>query len=156
MALKRLKLLENLEERKILVDILVKKGNREVILQRKETENKEESRFMILEETYLLLKWKVKEANKILEKRYKCLSREIEKKHRIKMKMIEDHYYRVVATNERSNHAIIESNVKDSQNGERSLKHQVEELQNLNKESHKEIIKAIEDANAKLVIKIRK
>jgi hypothetical protein len=56
MALKRLKLLENLEERKILVDILVKKGNREVILQRKETENKEESRFMILEETYLLLK----------------------------------------------------------------------------------------------------
>lgn len=120
MALKRLKLLENVEERKILVDILVKKGNREVILQRKETENKEESRFMILEETYLLLKWKVKEANKILEKRYKCLSREIEKKHRIK---IENHYNRVVATNERSNHAIIESNVKDSQNGERSLKH---------------------------------
>jgi hypothetical protein len=78
---------------------------------------------MILEETYLLLEWKVKEANKILEKRYKCLSREIEKKHRIKMKMIEDHYNRVVATNERSNHAIIESNVKDSQNGERSLKH---------------------------------
>lgn len=38
------------------------------------------------------------------------------------MKMIEDHYNRVVAKNEKSNHTIIESNVKDNQNGERSLK----------------------------------
>ena len=56
MAPKRSKLLENLEERKILIDILVKERNKEVILQRKETKNKEERRFMIFEKRYLLFK----------------------------------------------------------------------------------------------------
>jgi len=51
------------------------------------------------------------------------------------MKMIKDQNNRIVIMNERPTNAIPKSNIKKRQNGERSLEHEVEKLQNLNKNS---------------------
>jgi hypothetical protein len=42
--------------------------------------------------------------------------------------MIEDHYNIIVSVNEISTHAILESNVREKQNGEKSLEHEVGKL----------------------------
>jgi len=77
-------------------------------------------------------------------------------KHKLKMKMIEDHYNRIVAMNERSTHVILELNIRERQNSKKSLEHEVGKLQNLNKESYKGMIIAWKDVNSKLDAKIRK
>lgn len=49
----------------------------------------------------------MKEANKILEKRYRLFSKKYKEKHKIKIKMIENHYNEIVGVNERSNRDIL-------------------------------------------------
>jgi hypothetical protein len=59
--------------------------------------------FIIVKERCLLFERTMKEANKILEKSYKFFSKKNKEKHKIKIKMIEDHYNKIVGVNERSN-----------------------------------------------------
>ena len=68
------------------------------------------------------------------------LNKKNKEKHKLKMKMIEDRYNRIVAMNERSTHVILELNIREGWNGKRSLEHKVGKLQNLNKESYKGMI----------------
>lgn len=49
--------------------------------------------------------------------------------------MIDDHYNEIMIMNERSSYDILESNVKEKQNVEKSLEHKVGKLQILGKES---------------------
>ena len=68
---------------------------------------------------------------------------EIKEKHRLKMKMIEDYYNRIMATNEKSTCIILELNIRDIHNGEKSLEHKVGKLQKLKKWSYKRMIKEL-------------
>ena len=130
---KRSKLPENLEEREKLIDILVEKENRETILLKEEIENEEGIKFMTIEERYLFFEQRVEEANKILEEIYKCFF--FLKKLRKNIKLRWRWLNIIVIMNERSTNAISKSNIKKRQNGERSLEHEVEKMQNLNKKS---------------------
>jgi len=68
---------------------------------------------MSVEERYMLFEQRVKGTNKILEERYKLLFEEIKEKHKLKIKMIEDHYNRIVAMNKRSTHFILELYIRE-------------------------------------------
>lgn len=134
MTPKKSKLPISLEEREELVDVTIKEGNKESILQKAIIENKKgELSLISVEGRYILFKQNVEETGKIIEERYKLLYEEIEEKHKLKIKNDEDHYNRIVEMNDRSNYTILKLNIRQRDNGERSLKHEVGKLQNLNK-----------------------
>jgi ribosomal protein S21 len=134
MTPKKSKLPISLEEREELVDVTIKEGNKESILQKAIIENKKgEPSLISVEGRYILFKQNVEETGKIIEERYKLLYEEIEEKHKLKIKNDEDHYNRIVEMNDRSNYTILKLNIRQRYNGERSLKHEVGKLQNLNK-----------------------
>jgi ribosomal protein S21 len=134
MTPKKSKLPISLEEREELVDVTIKEGNKESILQKAIIENKKgEPSLISVEGRYILFKQNVEETGKIIEERYKLLYEEIEEKHKLKIKNDEDHYNRIVEMNDRSNYTILKLNIRQRDNGERSLKHEVGKLQNLNK-----------------------
>jgi ribosomal protein S21 len=134
MTPKKSKLPISLEEREELVDVTIKEGNKESILQKAIIENKKgEPSLISVEGRYILFKQNVEETGKIIEERYKLLYEEIEEKHKLKIKNDEDHYNRIVEMNDRSNYTILKLNIRQRHNGERSLKHEVGKLQNLNK-----------------------
>jgi ribosomal protein S21 len=134
MTPKKSKLPISLEEREELVDVTIKEGNKESILQKAIIENKKgELSLISVEGRYILFKQNVEETDKIIEERYKLFYEEIEEKHKLKIKNDEDHYNRIVEMNDRSNYTILKLNIRQRDNGERSLKHEVGKLQNLNK-----------------------
>ena len=71
------------------MDVLVEKRNIESIISRVAVKKKqEECRFISVEERYTLFEQMVKEANKIIEEKYRLLFEEIKEKHKQKIKLI--------------------------------------------------------------------